>query len=74
MSGAIPPLFHYAFIEWCSVKAQGQLYFYDEDWPTDDEITETFKIINISEKGGGGEQGAEENIWAQEEDWRRLHN
>jgi hypothetical protein len=25
MSGAIPPLLQYAFIAWCSVKAQGQL-------------------------------------------------
>jgi hypothetical protein len=28
MSGAIPPLPQYAFMAWCSVKAQGQLYFY----------------------------------------------
>jgi hypothetical protein len=28
MSGAIPPLLQYAFMEWCSVKAQGQLYLY----------------------------------------------
>jgi hypothetical protein len=27
MSGAIPPLPQYAFMAWCSVKAQGQLYF-----------------------------------------------
>jgi hypothetical protein len=27
MRGSIPPLPQYAFIEWCSVKAQGQLYF-----------------------------------------------
>jgi hypothetical protein len=26
MSGAIPPLSQYAFMAWCSVKAQGQLY------------------------------------------------
>jgi hypothetical protein len=26
MSGAVPPLPHYAFMAWCSVKAQGQLY------------------------------------------------
>jgi len=26
MSGVIPPLPQYAFIAWCSVKAQGQLY------------------------------------------------
>jgi hypothetical protein len=26
MSVAIPPLPQYAFIAWCSVKAQGQLY------------------------------------------------
>jgi hypothetical protein len=25
MSGAIPPRLHYAFMAWCSVKAQGQL-------------------------------------------------
>jgi hypothetical protein len=28
MSGAIPPLLQYAFMAWCSVKAQGQLYLY----------------------------------------------
>jgi len=26
MRGAIPPLPQYAFMAWCSVKAQGQLY------------------------------------------------
>jgi hypothetical protein len=26
MSGAIPPLLQYAFMAWCPVKAQGQLY------------------------------------------------
>jgi hypothetical protein len=30
MSGAIPPLPHYAFMAWCLVKAQGQLYLYGE--------------------------------------------
>jgi hypothetical protein len=28
MSGAIPPLPQYGFMAWCSVKAQGQIYFY----------------------------------------------
>jgi hypothetical protein len=28
MSGAIPPLPQYAFIAWCSVKAQELLYLY----------------------------------------------
>jgi hypothetical protein len=28
MCGAIPPLPRYAFMAWCSVKAQGQLYLY----------------------------------------------
>jgi hypothetical protein len=28
MNEAIPPLTHYAFMAWCSVKAQGQLYVY----------------------------------------------
>jgi hypothetical protein len=28
MSGAIPPLPQYAFMVWCLVKAQGQLYLY----------------------------------------------
>jgi hypothetical protein len=28
MSGAIPLLPQYAFMAWCSVKAQGQLYLY----------------------------------------------
>jgi len=28
MSGAIPPLPQYAFMVWCSVKAQGQLYIF----------------------------------------------
>jgi hypothetical protein len=30
MNGAVPPLPHYAFMAWCSVKAQGQLYLYVE--------------------------------------------
>jgi hypothetical protein len=28
MSGTIPPLPQYAFMAWCSVKAQGQIYLY----------------------------------------------
>jgi hypothetical protein len=28
MSGAIPPFPQYAFMAWCSVKAQEQLYLY----------------------------------------------
>jgi hypothetical protein len=28
MSGTIPPLSQYAFMAWCSVKAQGHLYIY----------------------------------------------
>jgi hypothetical protein len=28
MNGAIPPLPQYAFMAWCSVEAQGQLYLY----------------------------------------------
>jgi hypothetical protein len=28
MSGAIPPLPQYVFMEWCLVKAQGKLYLY----------------------------------------------
>jgi hypothetical protein len=28
MSGAIPPLSQHAFMAWCSVKAQGQLYLF----------------------------------------------
>jgi len=28
MNGAVPPLTQYAFIAWCPVKAQGQLYLY----------------------------------------------
>jgi len=28
MRGAAPPLPPYAFMAWCSVKAQGQLYLY----------------------------------------------
>jgi hypothetical protein len=31
MSGAIPPLPQYAFMAWCSVKAQGQLYLLLDD-------------------------------------------
>jgi hypothetical protein len=30
MSGAIPPFPQYAFMAWCSVKAQGQLYMSKE--------------------------------------------
>jgi len=28
MSGAIPPLSQYALMVWCSVKAQGQLFYF----------------------------------------------
>jgi len=28
MGGAITPLSQYAFMAWCSVKAQGELYLY----------------------------------------------
>jgi hypothetical protein len=28
MREAIPPLLQYAFMAWCSVKAQGQIYLY----------------------------------------------
>jgi hypothetical protein len=28
MGGAILPLLQYPFMAWCSVKAQGQIYFY----------------------------------------------
>jgi hypothetical protein len=28
MHGVIPPLLQYAFMAWCSVEAQGQLYLY----------------------------------------------
>jgi hypothetical protein len=28
MFEAVPPLPQYAFVTWCSVKAQGQIYFY----------------------------------------------
>jgi hypothetical protein len=28
MSGAIPPLLQYAFMAWCLVKAQGQIYLF----------------------------------------------
>jgi hypothetical protein len=28
MHGAMPPLSHYAFMPWCRVKAQGELYLY----------------------------------------------
>jgi len=31
MSGAIPPLPQYAFVAWCSGKAQGQLYLYQSE-------------------------------------------
>jgi hypothetical protein len=31
MSGAVPPLPQYAFMSWCSVKAQGQLYLYQKE-------------------------------------------
>jgi hypothetical protein len=31
MSGAIPPFPQYAFMAWCLVKAQGQLYLFKVD-------------------------------------------
>jgi hypothetical protein len=39
MSGAIPPLSQYAFMAWCSVKAQGQLYFYLDLYKRDAYLT-----------------------------------
>jgi hypothetical protein len=46
MSGAIPPLPHYALMAWCSVKAQGQLYRY---WAVKMRIWRTFKhtVMNL---------------------------
>jgi hypothetical protein len=42
MSGAIPPLPHYAFMAWCSVKAQGQLYLLSY-------LTTTISAVRTSE-------------------------
>jgi hypothetical protein len=39
MSGAIPPLLQYAFMGWCSVEVQGQLYLF-----TSFENVKKFKI------------------------------
>jgi hypothetical protein len=44
MSGAIHPLPQYAFMVWCSVKAQGQLYLYN------DRINRANKMFERSEK------------------------
>jgi hypothetical protein len=42
MHGALPPLCQYAFLPWCSVKAQGQLYFtllYPSYWSRDSSVS-----------------------------------
>jgi hypothetical protein len=44
MSGAILPLPQYAFMAWCSVKAQGQLYLYLSDM----RISSGFKWLMAS--------------------------
>jgi hypothetical protein len=41
MRGAMPPLPQYAFMAWCSVKAQGQLYLYICRKGTRSDIQET---------------------------------
>jgi hypothetical protein len=43
MSGAIPTLSQYAFMAWCSVKAQGQLYL----TLTGDELHNLYSSPNI---------------------------
>jgi hypothetical protein len=45
MSGAIPPLPQYAFLAWCSVKAQGQLYLLPLVNILEIEISVLFSIL-----------------------------
>jgi hypothetical protein len=51
MSGAIPQLPQYAFMAWCSVKAQGQLYLY---------LNEHSNELSASIKGGEFQASEEE--------------
>jgi hypothetical protein len=47
MRGAIPPLPQYAFMAWCSAKAQGQLYFLPYVFVTPDLLFSEFFIANF---------------------------
>jgi hypothetical protein len=44
MSGAIPPLPQYAFMAWCSVKAQGQLLPFTEDLA---DFVNAFSLLSV---------------------------
>jgi hypothetical protein len=48
MSGAIPPLPQYAFMAWCSVKEQGQLYLYIYLYLYVYNIKLIFKLAEVS--------------------------
>jgi hypothetical protein len=59
MNGAIPPLSQCAFMAWCSVKAQAQLYIYlfkliiflgCEWWPCSTRVGDEKRIQNFSRK------------------------
>jgi hypothetical protein len=45
MRGAIPPLPHYAFMAWCPVAAQGQLYLYRKT--KDSELNGSKHSLNL---------------------------
>jgi hypothetical protein len=50
--GAIPPLPQYAFMAWCSAKAQGQLYLYlTDNQSLEDELLNMAQVMgNIQHK------------------------
>jgi hypothetical protein len=48
MSGAIHPLPQYAFMAWCSVKTQGQLYLYLTSWVYDRTTADSSSLNNYA--------------------------
>jgi hypothetical protein len=44
--GAIPSLPQYAFMAWCSVKAQGKLYLYLDD-DDDDDFRQSYLSVDV---------------------------
>jgi hypothetical protein len=46
MSGAVPLLPQYAFMVWCSVKAQGQLYLYRREIGCEGRVKAKFVSVS----------------------------
>jgi len=50
MSGAIPPLPQYAYMEWCSAKAQRQLYLFTFTLPCTTQLVLIFHCCGWNRK------------------------